>query len=78
MRHEWILEGLPPNILVHHMNLHQIKDHELPKHIRQNVIWYREELENNAELNSIDSKNEITPWTALMNHEMISYRSKNS
>jgi dual specificity tyrosine-phosphorylation-regulated kinase 2/3/4 len=31
LRHEWIIEGLPTNILVHHMNLHHISDEELPK-----------------------------------------------
>lgn len=30
-RHEWILEGLPPSILIHHMNLHSIREDELPK-----------------------------------------------
>ena len=30
LRHEWILKGLPPHILLHHMNLHNIKDYELP------------------------------------------------
>lgn len=38
LRHEWILDGLPPNIIVHHMNLHGIKDSELPRHIWTKVI----------------------------------------
>jgi len=48
-RHEWILEGLAPNILIHHMNLHQIEDEELPPNILFNLKRYKEERIRNGE-----------------------------
>ena len=41
LRHEWILEGLPPHILVHHMRLHDIQEEDLPYKIRMNLEKYR-------------------------------------
>lgn len=35
IRHQWILEGLPPKVLVHHQKLHNIATGSLPKHIRE-------------------------------------------
>jgi hypothetical protein len=35
LRHAWILEGLPPKVLIHHQKLHDIKTSELPPHIRE-------------------------------------------
>lgn len=35
LRHEWILEGLPLQILEHHMTLHNIEISELPSKIRK-------------------------------------------
>lgn len=34
IRHQWILEGLPPKVLVHHQKLHNINTKSLPEHIR--------------------------------------------
>lgn len=41
LKHEWILEGLPPHILVHHMRLHDIQDDDLPYKIRMNLQKYK-------------------------------------
>lgn len=35
IRHQWILEGLPPKVLVHHQKLHSIPTKSLPAHIRE-------------------------------------------
>ena len=35
IRHQWILEGLPPKVLVHHQKLHNITTKSLPSHIRE-------------------------------------------
>jgi hypothetical protein len=35
LRHAWILEGLPPKVLIHHQKLHNIPTNELPPHIRE-------------------------------------------
>jgi len=35
LRHPWILEGLPPKVLIHHQKLHNIPTNELPPHIRE-------------------------------------------
>jgi len=37
LRHEWILEGIPPEILIHHQKLHNIKYEELPRNIRKKL-----------------------------------------
>lgn len=34
LRHEWILEGIPPAILIHHQKLHNITFEELPRSIQ--------------------------------------------
>lgn len=33
LKHEWILQGIPNNILIHHMKLHNILETELPYNI---------------------------------------------
>ena len=43
LRHQWILDGLPPNILIHHMNLHNIKEEELPTSVLKDLHVYQEE-----------------------------------
>lgn len=35
LRHAWILEGLPPKVLIHHQKLHNIPTNDLPPHIRE-------------------------------------------
>lgn len=37
LRHEWILEGIPPEILIHHQKLHNIQYDELPKNIKKKL-----------------------------------------
>ena len=34
IKHPWILEGLPPKVLIHHQKLHKIPTKDLPAHIR--------------------------------------------
>lgn len=40
IRHPWILEGLPPKVLVHHQKLHSIPTKDLPEHIREQRNQY--------------------------------------
>lgn len=40
IRHQWILEGLPPKVLVHHQKLHNITTKSLPPHIREQRAEY--------------------------------------
>ena len=40
IRHQWILEGLPAKVLVHHQKLHNINTKSLPEHIRQQRAEY--------------------------------------
>ena len=49
-----MLQGLPANILVHHMNLHNITLDELPLAIRLKVEEYQ--MKDELELKSIESK----------------------
>jgi serine/threonine protein kinase len=42
LRNEWILEGLPPKVLLHHQRLHGIKTTELPKKF-QSIIKKEEQ-----------------------------------
>jgi len=50
LRHEWILEGLPPHILIHHMRLHDIQEEDLPYKIRMNLDKYKKSLKKNINL----------------------------
>ena len=42
LRHEWILEGIPPQILIHHQKLHDIGYDELPPNIQNKLDKYYE------------------------------------
>ena len=35
LKHKWILKGLPPNVLVHHMRMHEIDSPELDLDLRR-------------------------------------------
>ncbi len=73
LRHEWILEGLPPNILIHHMNLHKIALDELPKNIRVKVEEYKAQNDN-LEVESVDSKT-VTPRGLKLSSDLGTVRS---
>lgn len=40
IRHQWILEGLPAKVLVHHQKLHNIPTKDLPPHIKEQRTQY--------------------------------------
>ena len=40
LRHPWILDGLPPKVLIHHQKLHNIPTAELPPHIKERRRQY--------------------------------------
>ena len=56
LRHEWILEGLPPHILIHHMRLYDIQDDDLPYKIRMNLEKYKKSLNKNSMHNIENSR----------------------
>ena len=35
LKHEWILEGLPPNVLYHHCMMYDVAPHEVPARLRK-------------------------------------------
>lgn len=37
LRHEWVLDGLPPQILINHQKLHNIPDNALPINIKKKL-----------------------------------------
>lgn len=41
LRDEWILDGLPPHILINHQQLHNIPDSALPKGVRRKLERFR-------------------------------------
>jgi hypothetical protein len=43
LRHEWILEGIPPEILIHHQKLHNITYEELPRNIQKRLNNFNKE-----------------------------------
>lgn len=45
IKHAWILEGLPPKVLIHHQKLHCIPTRDLPPHIRQQRAEYLAECD---------------------------------
>jgi serine/threonine protein kinase len=49
LRHEWILEGLPPHILIHHMRLHDIQEDDLPYKIKMSLEKYKKSIKKNHE-----------------------------
>jgi len=76
LRHFWILEGLPPPILLQHMRSYNIKENELPGYIRERIEDYQRELDQNLELQSVNSKDTITPRGALLEQPLSSKRQK--
>lgn len=53
LRHEWILDGLPLPILIHHQKLHNIPDKELPLTVRKKLQRFitKQERENKKAAN---------------------------
>ena len=45
IKHPWILEGLPPKVLIHHQKLHSIPTRELPPSIREQRQLYLAECD---------------------------------
>jgi len=60
LRHEWILEGLPLQILEHHMTLHNIEVEELPPKIKVKFDEFmKSKKRSERKLNSKNSKSGI-------------------
>jgi hypothetical protein len=38
LRHEWILDGLPPKVLIHHQRLHNLQTTDLPKKFQAIIL----------------------------------------
>ena len=63
LRHEWILDGLPPQILIHHQKLHNIPDSELPASVKKKLerfISRREREAKQSTKKSLSSKSNST------------------
>ncbi|TNV86897.1 hypothetical protein FGO68_gene15768 [Halteria grandinella] len=71
LRHAWILEGLPPKVLIHHQKLHNIPTSELPPHIReQRQQYFLKEQQANQQLNMTQQMPQQQP------HQPQQYRSE--
>lgn len=63
LRHEWILDGLPPQILIHHQKLHNIPDSELPVSVKKKLerfITRKERESKQTTKKSLSSKSNST------------------
>lgn len=56
LSHEWILEGLPPQILLHHIRLHDIEMETIPSRIRKTLDQYQNNPENQIQFELTDEE----------------------
>lgn len=62
LMHEWVLTGLPPEILINHLNMHNISNDDIPLAIRKKLDRYlrRPKEEKKSNNKSLSSKSNST------------------
>jgi len=62
LQHEWVLDGLPPQILINHLKLHNIQHETLPTSIKKKLDkYFRKSKEEKKSTNkSLSSKSNST------------------
>ena len=58
IRHQWILEGLPPKVLIHHQKLHGIPTKSLPSHIKEARVEFLKEQPSEMQLEFAETDSE--------------------
>ena len=61
IRHLWILEGLPPKVLIHHQKLHNIPTRSLPPHIREQRAEYLSRMPPEMQMEFRDTDEDAPP-----------------